>query len=82
MFHLLKDNIFTAFTLKLERKTVLYLLFAVSYRFSGVTKEDLTHAEKTIEDVQADFINLFSSETIFVGHSLESDLIALKVSTN
>jgi len=51
-------------------------------KFSGVTKEDLTHAEKTIEDVQADFINLFSSETIFVGHSLESDLIALKIIHN
>jgi len=34
----------------------------------------------TIRDVQAILLSLFNDKTILIGHSLESDLIALKVS--
>ncbi|XP_056133434.1 RNA exonuclease 1 homolog [Lampris incognitus] len=48
-------------------------------RFSGVTKEDLESTTITLRDVQAVLLNMFSAESILVGHSLESDLLALKV---
>ena len=34
----------------------------------------------SIRDVQAALLTMFSSKTILIGHSLESDLNALKVS--
>ncbi|KAG2466432.1 REXO1 exonuclease, partial [Polypterus senegalus] len=48
-------------------------------RFSGVTEEDLKQASSTIRDVQAVLLNLFSAETILIGHSFENDLFALKL---
>lgn len=48
-------------------------------RFSGVTAEDLDTATITLRDVQAVLLSMFSAESILVGHSLESDLLALKV---
>uniref|UniRef100_A0A7N4PZV4 RNA exonuclease 1 homolog n=1 Tax=Sarcophilus harrisii TaxID=9305 RepID=A0A7N4PZV4_SARHA len=48
-------------------------------RFSGVTEEDLQNACITLRDVQAVLLNMFSSDTILIGHSLESDLFALKL---
>lgn len=50
-----------------------------SYRFSGVTEEDMASTTITIRDVQAVLLNMFSAATILMGHSLESDLFALKV---
>ncbi|XP_048686969.2 RNA exonuclease 1 homolog isoform X3 [Caretta caretta] len=47
-------------------------------RFSGVTEEDLANASITLRDVQAVLLNMFSTDTILIGHSLESDLFALK----
>ncbi len=49
------------------------------HRFSGVTEEDLVSATITLRDVQAVLLSMFSAESILIGHSLESDLLALKV---
>lgn len=51
----------------------------VFHRFSGVTEEDLENATITLRDVQAVLLSMFSAESILIGHSLESDLLALKV---
>ncbi|XP_006269051.1 RNA exonuclease 1 homolog isoform X1 [Alligator mississippiensis] len=51
-------------------------------RFSGVTEEDLKNTTTTIRDVQAILLNLFSAATILIGHSLESDLYAVKLFHN
>uniref|UniRef100_A0A7M4FBZ5 Exonuclease domain-containing protein n=1 Tax=Crocodylus porosus TaxID=8502 RepID=A0A7M4FBZ5_CROPO len=51
-------------------------------RFSGVTEEDLKNTTTTIRDVQAILLNLFSAATILIGHSLESDLFAVKLFHN
>ncbi|XP_078054479.1 RNA exonuclease 1 homolog isoform X2 [Mustelus asterias] len=48
-------------------------------RFSGVTEEDMENTTITIRDVQAVLLNMFSAGTILIGHSLESDLFALKL---
>ncbi|XP_061635513.1 RNA exonuclease 1 homolog isoform X1 [Phyllopteryx taeniolatus] len=59
---------------KPESKVVDY-----NTRFSGVTAEDLDGATITLRDVQAVLLSMFSAESILVGHSLESDLLALKL---
>nr|XP_046208681.1 RNA exonuclease 1 homolog [Oncorhynchus gorbuscha] len=59
---------------KPESKVVDY-----NTRFSGVTEEDLENASITLRDVQAVMLNMFNAESILIGHSLESDLFALKV---
>ncbi|XP_069596746.1 RNA exonuclease 1 homolog [Ranitomeya imitator] len=48
-------------------------------RFSGVTEEDLQNTTITLRDVQAVLLSMFSCDTILIGHSLESDLFALKL---
>lgn len=49
-------------------------------RFSGITKETLDKpGVKTITEIQAVLLSMFHSRTILVGHSLESDLKALKL---
>ncbi|XP_006639982.2 RNA exonuclease 1 homolog [Lepisosteus oculatus] len=48
-------------------------------RFSGVTEEDLENTTTTIRDVQAVLLSMFSADSILIGHSLESDLFALKL---
>ncbi|XP_068599709.1 RNA exonuclease 1 homolog [Brachionichthys hirsutus] len=59
---------------KPESKVVDY-----NTRFSGVTEEDLENASISLRDVQAVLLSMFSSESILMGHSLESDLLALKL---
>lgn len=59
---------------KPESKVVDY-----NTRFSGVTEEDLENATITLRDVQAVLLSMFSAESILIGHSLESDLLALKL---
>ena len=41
--------------------------------------DDLKGVKTTLKDVQAVLLNKFSSDTILLGHSLESDLVALRV---
>ncbi|KAM6219036.1 RNA exonuclease 1 homolog [Rhynchocyon petersi] len=48
-------------------------------RFSGVTEADLADTSITLRDVQAVLLSMLSADTILIGHSLESDLLALKV---
>lgn len=59
---------------KPESKVVDY-----NTRFSGVTEEDLANATITLRDVQAVLLSMFRAESILIGHSLESDLLALKL---
>ncbi|XP_060093169.1 RNA exonuclease 1 homolog [Heteronotia binoei] len=51
-------------------------------RLSGVTAEDMENTVTSIRDVQAVLLNLFSADTILIGHSLESVLFALKLFHN
>ncbi|XP_015284803.1 PREDICTED: RNA exonuclease 1 homolog [Gekko japonicus] len=59
---------------KPDRKVVDY-----NTRFSGVTEADLEDVTITLRDVQAVLLNMFSADTILIGHSLESDLFALQL---
>ncbi|KPP72348.1 RNA exonuclease 1-like [Scleropages formosus] len=62
---------------KPESKVVDY-----NTRFSGVTPEDLENTTITLRDVQAVLLSMFNADTILIGHSLESDLFALKLLHN
>lgn len=49
-------------------------------RFSGVSEEDVKNSSSSLQDVQAVLLSFISERTILVGHCLENDLCALKVS--
>lgn len=49
------------------------------FRYSGITEKLLENETRTIRDVQAVLLSMFHSKTILIGHSLESDLKALKL---
>lgn len=49
-------------------------------RFSGITEKTLSTPEaRTLPEIQAILLSMFHARTILVGHSLESDLKALKM---
>lgn len=48
-------------------------------RFSGITEQMLNDTTTTLYNVQAVLLSMFNSETILIGHSLESDFKALKL---
>ena len=48
-------------------------------RFSGITADDLVGVTTSIRDVQAHLLLKFDAKDILIGHSLESDLRALKI---
>ncbi|XP_008568129.1 PREDICTED: RNA exonuclease 1 homolog isoform X2 [Galeopterus variegatus] len=47
-------------------------------RFSGVVEGDLRNTKTSIRDVQAVLLNLFSADTVLIGHNFEHSLYALK----
>ncbi|KAL9111330.1 MAG: hypothetical protein Q9227_004207 [Pyrenula ochraceoflavens] len=49
-------------------------------QFSGVTKELLDPITTTLSEIQSRLLDLLTPTTILLGHSLESDLTALKLS--
>jgi RNA exonuclease 1 len=51
----------------------------ILHRWSGITAEKLAKATLSLRDVQAHFLKLLTPTTILLGHSLESDLNALKI---
>ena len=48
-------------------------------RFSGLTADDMKGVTTTLNDVQTKLLSMVNDKTILIGHSLESDFIALKV---
>lgn len=48
--------------------------------YSGITKEKLQDVTTTLADVQTYLLDLFNNDTILVGQSLNSDLLAMKLS--
>ena len=58
---------------------VVHLPSPPTFRFSGLTAEHFIGVEMTLEDVQQQLLQMFYNDTILLGHSLESDMRALKV---
>lgn len=54
-------------------------ILSYNTQYSGITAEHLKDITTTLADVQEYILNTFSADTIFVGHSLQSDLIALRL---
>jgi RNA exonuclease 1 len=48
-------------------------------QYSGITPQILENVTTTLADIQAELMTLFTQSTILLGHSLESDLNALKM---
>ncbi|XP_071438999.1 RNA exonuclease 1 homolog isoform X2 [Hetaerina americana] len=48
-------------------------------RYSGLDEAIMKKAKRTILDIQATLLSLFDKKTILIGHSLDSDLKALKL---
>lgn len=51
----------------------------ISLSYSGITEDLLSNITTNLRDVQAVLLSMFHSKTILLGHSLESDLKALKL---
>lgn len=48
-------------------------------KYSGITEESLRYCSKRLVDVQQDLLKMFDKDSILIGHSLDSDLKALKM---
>ena len=85
---------YTTCGLELTRITVINYKFEVVYeklvkpknpildyntKFSGIKPGDLDSITTTLADVQKDLLEMFSDRSILIGHSLDSDMRALKL---
>ncbi|ESP01259.1 hypothetical protein LOTGIDRAFT_111751, partial [Lottia gigantea] len=59
-----------------------YPLIDPNTRYSGIEEKDLDNVKTTLRNVQAVLLSLFNDKTILMGHSLESDLMAVKIIHN
>ncbi|ESO06160.1 hypothetical protein HELRODRAFT_106036 [Helobdella robusta] len=48
-------------------------------RFSGIDERDLEKVTTSLSDLQKKLLSLFNDRTILIGHSLDNDMIALKL---
>ncbi|KIV89793.1 hypothetical protein PV10_07168 [Exophiala mesophila] len=48
-------------------------------QYSGITPEHLADVHTTLQDIQAELLSLITPDSILLGHSLDSDLNALKL---
>lgn len=55
------------------------LILDYKSKYSGITEDSLKNCSKRLLDVQLDLLKVFDKDTILIGHSLESDLKALKM---
>lgn len=55
-------------------------LICLIYRYSGVTQAMLESIQTTLADVQSRLLDMLHPKTILVGHSLNVDLAAIKIS--
>lgn len=53
----------------------------VTQRFSGISEEDVKGNHTSLTKVQETLLSFINADTILIGHSLETDLCALKVTT-
>lgn len=85
---------YTTYGLELTRVTVINHESSVVYeklvkpsnpildyntKFSGIKEGDLDSVNTRLSDVQEDLLKMFSSKSILIGHSLDSDMKALKL---
>ncbi|GMT14857.1 hypothetical protein PFISCL1PPCAC_6154, partial [Pristionchus fissidentatus] len=54
-------------------------LIDANSRFSGLQPEQVEGAESTLEEAREKLFELVNSETLLIGHSLESDLKAMRI---
>ncbi|XP_056265275.1 RNA exonuclease 5-like isoform X2 [Pseudoliparis swirei] len=54
-------------------------IFNYLTKFSGITRKMLRPITMTLRDVRLKLVNLLPSDAVLVGHSLECDLVALKL---
>lgn len=57
----------------------LHPIIDYNTRYSGITEDQMLNVKTTLLDVQATLLTMFNSQTILIGHSLESDFKALKL---
>ncbi len=57
----------------------IFTIFLTRYRYSGITEEMLAPVTTTLVDIQKKLVEILHPRTVLIGHSLNSDLNALKI---